>query len=473
MSDDTTLDEFVETQDSKRDDSDETGIKSDETHPRFGKLPPEWSINEIADIAEVVGGSTPSTDNDDYWGGGIPWATPTDITALSGNTISETADTITEEGLESASTHLLPSYSVLMTSRASIGKCAVNTVEMATNQGFKNLVPEKEIETWYLYYRMLETANFLNSVGSGSTFDEISKTEVQSVDIPIPPLSEQRKIATVLYTIDQAIEKTDEVIDTYEAAQKGILRESISRGVTENGELRPDPDEKPELYSETRWGQIPEAWDTEKVSELVVDDRGVTYGIVKAGDHVPGGVPMIRGENYISGWEPLSEFFRVSEEIHKEYNRSAVRSGDILLAVAGANAGAVNIVPEWMPDEVNISRSTARISVDDSDVIPEFMRYVIESPFLRKQIHAWKKGSAQDVLNLADVKKFQIPLPSIDEQNRIVSILSNMREGELKERTIKNQYSRLKRGLQQNLLSGTVRTTDTNIEVPDEIAQHG
>jgi type I restriction enzyme S subunit len=464
MSDDAMLDKFNEKSGKKENVADE--------HPRFESLPHDWKISEIASIAEVVGGSTPSTSNKKYWDGGIPWATPTDITALSGNTISETEDTITKKGLESASTHLLPPKSVLMTSRATIGECAVNTIKMATNQGFKNLVPSDEIEHWYLYYRMLDTAGFLNSLGSGSTFDEISKTDVQSVDIPIPPLSEQRKIATVLHTVDQAIQKTEELIDTYEAVQKGILRDSISRGVTEDGEFRTDSDEAPDLYSETRWGQIPKAWDTENVSELVADDRSVTYGIVKAGEHVPGGVPMIRGENYISGWEPLSEFFRVSEEIHKEYNRSAVRSGDILLAVAGANAGAVNIVPDWMPDEVNISRSTARISVDGSDVIPEFMRNVIESPFLRKQIHAWKKGSAQDVLNLGDVKKFQVPLPPIDEQNRIVSIISNIREGELKERTIKKQYSRLKRGLMQDLLSGEVRTTDVNIDIPQEVAKY-
>ena len=144
-------------------------------HPRYGELPASWRIEEIRDIADVVGGSTPSTDEDGYWGGDIPWATPTDITGLSGKDISETNDNITEEGLDSASTHLLPPYSVLMTSRATIGECAVNTVEMATNQGFKSLAPKEDVETWYLYYRMLEIAPFLESLGAGSTFDEVQR----------------------------------------------------------------------------------------------------------------------------------------------------------------------------------------------------------------------------------------------------------------------------------------------------------
>lgn len=173
---------------------------------RFGELPVDWKIHQLQDVVEVVGGSTPSTENEDYWGGRIPWATPTDVTSLRSTTIDGTADTITEEGLDSTSTHVLPAYSVLMTSRATIGACAVNTVPMATNQGFQSLVPGEELNTWYLYYRMRKDASYLESLGAGSTFDEISKRVVEKVEIPIPPLPEQRKIASVLCTVDKLIQ---------------------------------------------------------------------------------------------------------------------------------------------------------------------------------------------------------------------------------------------------------------------------
>ncbi|MDB2240821.1 restriction endonuclease subunit S [Halorubrum ezzemoulense] len=469
MSDDTTLDEFVETQDSKRDDSDESGIESDETHPRFGKLPPGWSINEIADIAEVVGGSTPSTDNDDYWGGSIPWATPTDITALLGNTISETADTITEEGLESASTHLLPPYSVLMTSRASIGKCAVNTVEMATNQGFKNLVPKKGIETWYLYYRMLESANFLNSLGSGSTFDEVSKTEVQSVDIPIPPLAQQRKIATVLYTVDQAIAKTEEIIEQVKRVLDGTLNDIFTRGLNKSGNLRQPPDDSPESYDESRRFSVPVDWNVDSLQDLC--DENITYGIVQPGPHVEGGVPYINTEDMTDGDIPKEGLNRTSEEIAKKYSRSEIHTGELVVTIR-ATVGAVDQVPPDL-DGANLTRGTARVVPGDS-VSNRFLLWAIRSNAIQSEFDIRVKGTTFDEINLEQLGKVPIPYPEDkNEQREIVNILSSIDSQIENEETYLKSLKRLKQGLQQDLLSGKVRTTDTNIEVPNEIAQHG
>jgi len=192
---------------------------------RFDGLPDDWVVHKLQDVAEVVGGSTPSTKNDEYWEGDIPWATPTDVTGLRGTTITETEDRITEEGLDSASTHILPAYSVLMTSRATIGACAVNTVPMATNQGFQSLVPGEKLNTWYLFYRMLREAPYLESLGAGSTFSEVSKRVVEKVDIPIPPLSEQRNIASVLYTVDRLIQlsPSEELKELKEGLMQDLL----------------------------------------------------------------------------------------------------------------------------------------------------------------------------------------------------------------------------------------------------------
>ena len=454
MSDDATLDEFVEIQDSKRNDSDESAIKSEEIHPRFGKLPPEWSINEIADIAEVVGGSTPSTDNDDYWGGGIPWATPTDITALSGNTISETADTITEEGLESASTHLLPPYSVLMTSRASIGKCAVNTVEMATNQGFKNLVPEKEIETWYLYYRMLETANFLNSVGSGSTFDEVSKTEVQSVDIPIPPLPEQRKIATVLYTVDRAIEKTEEVSSQLKRIKQGLCQRLFFEGV-----------ENHVNFKESKYGKVPDNWNISKLSEVTTQIQAGSTPDTNVDEYYGGNIPWVKtGE--------LSQKRVSSTEqtiTQKGYQNSATHMfapGTVLIAMYGATTGEVSLLEM----EATTNQACCGVVTTD-DLVPEYLYQQLN--YLSNHMKSLSAGSGQQNISKGILEKFDVLVPPIEEQNSIVEVLAGVDESISENRATKEQLQRLKRGLQQDLLSGTVRTTDTNIEVPDEIAQHG
>ncbi|MDB2261830.1 restriction endonuclease subunit S [Halorubrum ezzemoulense] len=467
MSDDATLDEFVEIQDSKRNDSEESAIKSDESHPRFGKLPPEWSINEIADIAEVVGGSTPSTDNDDYWGGGIPWATPTDITALSGNTISETADTITEEGLESASTHLLPPHSVLMTSRASIGKCAVNTVEMATNQGFKNLVPEKEIETWYLYYRMLETANFLNSVGSGSTFDEVSKTEVQSVDIPIPPLPEQRKIATVLYTVDRAIEKSKEIKTQLERTHNGLIQDFLTHGIQDSETID----------TGTKLGEAPSHWEIVTIENILSDEDysftdGARYSLSSDEIQGSGDARAILLEEVKEGEFDDSNPKFATEEKYNEITHRAIYPGEVVVAKMAEPVARACIVPDTYEKYLLGCADVVRI-VPNEEIEDRFLMYCMNSHKVWRQAVAHLRGTGRSRINLENISELYIPKPPLSEQREIVSILSRIDQKIDNEQQYQDNLQRLKRGLQQDLLSGTVRTTNSNIEVPDEIAQHG
>lgn len=184
------------------------GVRDDplvETDSRYGSLPQSWEVTNLSDVAEVVGGTTPSTDVEEYWDGEILWATPTDITSLEGPTISDTEDHITQEGLEAASLEVLPPNSVLMTSRATIGACAVNEVEMATNQGFKSLIPTERAQTWYLYYLIEHIADYLDALGSGSTFSEISKSAVEKVSVPVPPIDVQEQIGEKLQTLDESI----------------------------------------------------------------------------------------------------------------------------------------------------------------------------------------------------------------------------------------------------------------------------
>ncbi len=201
-----------------------------ETGTVYGKLPESWEISRIGEIFEVIGGSTPSTDEPEYWNGDIPWATPTDITELESLTIDETERKITEEGLESTSVHLLPPYSLLLTSRATIGACAVNTVEMATNQGFQNLVPveEDKIDIWYTYYRIIDLAEYLESLGAGSTFSEISNSMVKKIQFPVPPIKEQKEISRILKDIDKSKLEYINQKEELQRLKKGLMKDLLT-----------------------------------------------------------------------------------------------------------------------------------------------------------------------------------------------------------------------------------------------------
>jgi type I restriction enzyme S subunit len=146
----------------------------------------------------VVGGGTPSRDTPEFFGGDIPWITPTDVTRSRGRYLSQGAETITEIGLQRSSAKLLPARSVLLTSRATIGFTAINTVPVTTNQGFASFVCGPDIYPEFLAYWLEWSRDRLIELASGATFKEINKSTLKRLPIPLPPLGEQRRIVGLL-----------------------------------------------------------------------------------------------------------------------------------------------------------------------------------------------------------------------------------------------------------------------------------
>ena len=189
----------------------------------------EWRDVPLSDLATIVGGGTPSRAVADYWGPGgtgeLPWATPTDVTGLGGRFIKTTKSTLTEAGLASSSAVLLPPYSLLVTTRATIGVCAINRVPMATNQGFQNLVPKPDVvDIDFLYYLVSYHSRRLRRLAAGSTFLEVSKSTLASCRVSVPSLAKQRDIAAILTSVDDAVEKSQVVIDEVQTVKQGVMR---------------------------------------------------------------------------------------------------------------------------------------------------------------------------------------------------------------------------------------------------------
>lgn len=192
----------------------------------IGVIPVEWNIRKIKEIGEVSSGGTPDTTKLEYWGGNINWCTPTDITALSDRFLGATKTKITEKGLKNSSAKLLPPFSIIVCTRATIGKVAMNTVPMSTNQGFKNIIP-KNINTDFLYYKILSEDKGLLKIANGSTFLEVSKTDFDNYSISIPPLPEQQKIAEILSTWDEAIANCKNTIKSLKDRNNGLAQQFL------------------------------------------------------------------------------------------------------------------------------------------------------------------------------------------------------------------------------------------------------
>lgn len=172
-----------------------------------------WKTCAIGDLGTVVGGATPSTKKtENYDGGTISWITPKDLAGFSGRFISQGERNITEQGLKSCSTQLMPAHTVLFSSRAPIGYIAIVNQKVCTNQGFKSVVPNEDTDYMFLYYLLKYNKNKIENLGSGTTFKEVSGSTMRGIEVSVPKtIEEQRQIASVLSALDDKIEKNTEV----------------------------------------------------------------------------------------------------------------------------------------------------------------------------------------------------------------------------------------------------------------------
>jgi len=160
---------------------------------------------KLGDVCTIVSGSTPSRKIDEYWNGNIPWVTPKEISRLKSRFLWDSAEKITDAGFKSCSTNLLPANSLLLSSRAPIGLLAINKIPVCTNQGFKSLIPNNNINVEYLYYVLKKNTSRLQSLGNGATFKELSKSSLESFQIPFPSLPDQIRIAALLSKVEALI----------------------------------------------------------------------------------------------------------------------------------------------------------------------------------------------------------------------------------------------------------------------------
>ena len=188
-----------------------------------------WKKAKIGELTDIVNGGTPSTAIAEYWNGGINWCTPSDITKKKTKYLSNTEKTITEKGLSESSASLLPIGTILLCSRATIGEMSIAASEMATNQGFKNLICKKDVDNEFLYYALFPLRNKMLELAIGTTFLEISKSALQSIEVIIPAdIIEQTAIAGALSDVDSLIFFLQKLIEKKKAIKQGVMQELLT-----------------------------------------------------------------------------------------------------------------------------------------------------------------------------------------------------------------------------------------------------
>ena len=209
----------------------------------------EFKKIKLSEIGEIVGGSTPSTKNPENYGGNISWITPKDLANYNKMFIKNGERNITEQGFKSCSAKMLPKNSVLFTSRAPIGYIAIADEELCTNQGFKSIIPNSNIDYIFLYYLLKYNKDYIAGFGSGTTFKEISGSVMKNIEVMIPnSIEKQRKISKILYTLDQKIELNNQINDNLSKLMKNTYIEWFKNYNIQNENMD---------FKESKLGKIP------------------------------------------------------------------------------------------------------------------------------------------------------------------------------------------------------------------------
>ena len=242
----------------------------------------EWKELKIEDFCEVIGGGTPSTKEDSYYGGEISWITPRDLTNYKKRFILRGERNITELGLKNSSARILPKNSILLTSRAPIGYLAIAEKEVCTNQGFKSLVinPEKA-DYNFVYYLIKSNVERIKGLGTGTTFAEISGSVVKNLKFSLPDLPTQTSIAEILSSLDDKIELNNKINQELETLAQTLFKQWFIdfEFPNENGE--PYKSSGGEMVK-SHLGEIPKGWNKIKLAKLVTKSHTGADAITRA-----------------------------------------------------------------------------------------------------------------------------------------------------------------------------------------------
>ena len=220
----------------------------------------EWKRIELRELLEkTIGGGTPSKKVPSFWNGKIPWASVKDFN--DDFYLKDIQDRITKQGLNSSASNLIKPLTPIICMRMAVGRVAMSLQTVAINQDLRALIPIDEVDVKYLIYLLQLNRSRIEGKGIGSTVKGININDLLSINILHNTNSKiQTKIAKILTTIDNVIEKTEEAIAKYEAIKQGMMHDLFTRGIGEDGQLRPSFEDAPELYKESALGWIPKEW---------------------------------------------------------------------------------------------------------------------------------------------------------------------------------------------------------------------
>ena len=421
-------------------------IKPNLKQIQTGKIPEEWEAKKVVDLFNVETGTTPSTKKREYWAKGeINWITPADMSKLKDNiTLLHSQRRITKKALKDTNLTLMSKDSIIISTRAPVGYVGVVREGSTFNQGCKGLIPKdsEKLNTLFYAYYLLSKRKHLQNISGGSTFKELSKNLLQNLDVPFPPIPEQKAIAEILSTADEAIQKSDEITAKTELLKKGLMQELLTKGIGH------------EEFKDTEIGRIPKAWEVKTTMDLFSIETGTTPSTRQKDYWIDGVInwitpaDMSKLDNDI---ELKDSRRKITEKAVKETNLTLMLGKSIIISTR-APVGYIGLVKE----ETTFNQGCKGLIPKNFDEIcPEFYCYYLLSK--KQLLQNLSSGSTFKELSKKILENLKIPLPPLPEQQKIASILSTVDKRLELERSRKQKLERIKKGLMNDLLTRNKR----------------
>jgi len=375
-------------------------------------IPDDWDLKRLGDICvDMIGGGTPSTSNESYWNGNIPWMTSAHILR---RFVRSGQKSITKGGLQNSATHLVEKDNLLVATRVGIGKVAINKIEVTISQDLTGLIIDKsKAFNEYVYWQLTYNQRKIKSFAQGSTIKGVLRTDLAKLEIPLPSIIEQQSISEVLSTVDDRLDIVERESQRVERLKVGLMKE---------------------LFDGKKWKVV-------NLSEVVeiFDNKRCPLSSM--------GRSKLKGQYPYCGANGIVDYI----------NKFAYDGEYLLIAEDGGDYGKFGDSSYIMRGKFWVNNHAHVLKAIEEKTTTKFLFYILNFMDLTTYI----VGSTRTKLNQKRLQQIQIPLPNLNEQQHIIEILKVVDKKVSLQQSKKSKLENIKKSLMNDLLTGKKRVTVT------------
>ncbi|SCL74142.1 Type I restriction enzyme EcoKI specificity protein [Methanoculleus chikugoensis] len=418
----------------------------------IGEIPVEWVVESFSEACDLlINGGTPNTQVPKYWDGSIPWITGADVV---NQKIENIRRYITEQAVEDSSTSVIPKECLLVVTRTGVGKLAITPFDVAISQDITGVIPKKDYDIEYLFWVLNASRYYFQNLTQGTSINGITRNDLIQFKFAVPPLPEQHRIAAVLSTIDEAIEKTEALIDKLRQVKAGLMQDLLTKGIDEEGRVR---SEETHAFKDSELGRVPVEWEVTQLKDVISEKLQNGYsGPETDGDNGLRALTLtavtenkidISNTKYIEAdYKRVKDLFINKNDIFVERSNTlefvglaALYEGDIPFAI--------------YPDLL------IRIRASSELILPKILLYILLHPKSRAYFQRFAKGTSGSMKKIDQkiIGNLPLPLSPLPEQHRLAAVLTTADDQIAREEAYRDKLLAMKKGLMADLLTGKVR----------------